>query len=75
MSKRREGLKRFTAKACALAKRNEGVGLGEILGIAAVLIIAAFVIIPGLRSFAANIMTQLGNWWNNTIAGEIFPSN
>lgn len=62
------------AKVQILSKSNRGAGLGEILGIAAVLIIAAFVIIPGLRTLAGTIMTSLSNWWRDTIAGQVFPT-
>jgi hypothetical protein len=48
--------------------------LNELLGIAAAIIIAAFIIIPGMRSFAENLMDGLGNWWNNVIASRIFPT-
>lgn len=51
-----------------------GFGMNELLGIAAALIIAAFIIIPGLRSFTGNIMSKLNDWWNNTIVSSIFPT-
>ena len=54
-------------------RRNDGFGMSELLGIAATLIIAAFVIIPGLRTFADNIMDRLGTWWTNSITTQIFP--
>ena len=53
---------------------NDGFGLNEILGIAAAVVIAAFVIIPGLRTFATSIMTALTDWWAD-VAGEVFPTS
>lgn len=52
---------------------NGGFGMNELLGIAAALILAAFVIIPGLRLFAGSVMTGLNGWWGNTISTELFP--
>jgi len=57
-----------------LLSDERGFGMNELLGIAAALIIAGFVIIPSLRTFATSIMTGLTNWWNNTIASKIFPT-
>jgi hypothetical protein len=54
-------------------QKNDGFGMNELLGIAATLIIAAFVIIPGLRTFADNIMDRLGTWWTDSVTAHIFP--
>jgi hypothetical protein len=53
-------------------KKNNGVGLNELLGTAAAIIIAAFVVIPGLKSFAGKMLDGLGLWWDDTITGKIF---
>ncbi|HEX2945146.1 MAG TPA: hypothetical protein VHT96_04250 [Clostridia bacterium] len=53
---------------------NRGFGMGELLGIAAALIIAAFVIIPGLRTFAKSVMDGLSDWWTDTISEKMFPT-
>lgn len=50
-----------------LAKRR-GFGLNEVIGIAAGIIIAAAVVIPGLRSFAGTVITNLETWWNDMAA-------
>ncbi|HEY8348501.1 MAG TPA: hypothetical protein PK767_02075 [Clostridiales bacterium] len=55
--------------------RQGGFGLNEILGIAAALIIAAFIIIPEMKDFAEKLMTGLESWWNNTISKSIFPTS
>jgi hypothetical protein len=52
-----------------------GFGLNELLGIAAALIIAGFIIIPQMQIFAKSLMEGLGEWWNNTIAKSIFPTS
>jgi hypothetical protein len=59
----------------AVIKNNRGFGLNEFLGIAVALIIAAFVIIPELKSFAETIMFKMNQWWNNTISSSIFTSS
>lgn len=53
---------------------NRGFGMNELLGIAAALIIAAFVIIPSLRTLAEGIMEGLSDWWGTTIRSEMFPT-
>ena len=39
--------------------------MNEILGIAAGLIIAALIVVPGLKTFTGNIMTKLNEWWSS----------
>ncbi len=62
------GVKRFISK-------TDGFGLNELLGIAAAIIIAAFIIIPGMRTFAQGVMNGLQNWWTNVISNRIFPTS
>ena len=52
----------------ALAGRR-GFGLNEVIGIAAGIIIAAAVVIPGLQDFAGVIMGQLESWWGEMASG------
>lgn len=42
------------------------------LGLAVVLVISAFIIMPGLRTLSTGFMTNMTNWWNNTISDQIF---
>jgi hypothetical protein len=51
---------------------TRGFGMNEVLGIAAALIIAGFVIIPGFRTFTSNILADMTKWWNKTISDQIF---
>ena len=44
---------------------NKGFGVQEILGIAAMFIIAGFVLIPGLKSFAQEVIQELNSWFEN----------
>ena len=53
---------------------KRGFGMNELLGIAAALILAAFIIIPSLRTFTQGIMDGLGDWWDDTIVDSIFPT-
>lgn len=53
---------------------RRGFGMNELLGIAAALILAAFIIIPGLRGFADLVMKGLKDWWGSKIEDTIFPS-
>lgn len=59
---------------CRLVTDKRGFGMNELLGVAAAVILAAFIVIPGLRSFANIVMVSLSDWWNNTIDTKIFPS-
>jgi hypothetical protein len=49
-------------------KKNEGFGMNELLGIAAALILAAFVIIPGLNELAKSVIDGLKGWWTKIAA-------
>ena len=54
-----------------IAISNRGFALNEVLGVVAALIIAAFVIIPGLRNFAGSVMSALTTWWSS-VSVDIF---
>lgn len=53
--------------------REDGFGMNELLGIAAGIIIAAFIIVPGLKDLASGMMARLQTWWTS-IQNEFFPS-
>lgn len=53
-------------------KRGE-LGIGTIISIAIAIIVAGFVLIPGLRGFAESVMSSMTTWWNDTIKSGIFP--
>ncbi|MBM7560978.1 hypothetical protein [Fusibacter tunisiensis] len=50
-------------------------GMNAVIGIAIGLIVAAFVLLPGIRGFADTIVKDLQNWWDTGIASNLFPSN
>lgn len=56
-----------------LLGKNGGFGLNELLGMAAALILAAFIVIPGLRDFGEAVIQKLGDWWDGTVVNTIFP--
>jgi hypothetical protein len=67
-------VKRPPAPEPALSWRGRrGFGLNEVIGIAAGIIIAALVIIPGLRTFAGSLLESLSDWWES-MAGSIFSA-
>ncbi len=43
---------------------KKGFGVNEIIGIAAGVIIAVLIVVPGLRSFASSVMQELSSWWS-----------
>lgn len=50
-------------------------GVGSILSIAVALIVSAFVLVPGMKSFATSIMNGMSDWWDKTISNQIFPTS
>lgn len=57
-----------------IARSNKGLGINELIGIAAALILAAFVIIPGLKGFGQIVIDKMTEWWEE-MANEIFVLN
>ena len=55
-------------------ENRKGFGMNEVLGVAAALVIAAFVVIPGLRTFATTVTQGLATWWT-TISASIFKTS
>jgi hypothetical protein len=53
---------------------KSGFGLNEVIGIAAGIIIAVVVVIPGLQGFARSILDNLTSWWNN-MASSVFATH
>ena len=54
---------------------SKAVGVAEIVGLAIVLVVGAFVLIPGFRDFAETVLTAINTWWTNTISTRIFPTS
>lgn len=52
---------------------KHGFGLNEVIGIAAGVIIAVLVVVPGLRIFATEMLDNLQDWWT-TMSGILFTS-
>ena len=68
-------MKKKIKKAMRYLNNQNGFGLYEVIGIAAVLIVAAFVVIPGFRTFAENVMGEMDTWVNDSIFGKLFPAS
>lgn len=45
------------------------------LEMAVVLVISAFIIMPGLRSISTDFMTSMTTWWKNTMSSQIFKTS
>ncbi len=45
------------------------------LGMAVVLVISAFIIMPGLRGMGTDFMTTMSTWWKTTISGQVFRTS
>lgn len=57
-----------------LKEKNGELGIEIILGIALAIIVAGFVLIPGLRGFAQSVLSSMTVWWNDTVKSGIFPT-
>ena len=68
-------MKKKIKKVIGYLKNQNGFGLYEVIGIAAVLIVAAFVVIPGFRTFAQNVMGEMNTWVEGSIFGQLFPTS
>lgn len=58
-----------------LANNRGQFALDIALGLAVVLVISAFIIMPGLRTLSTGFMTNMTNWWNTTMSGQIFRTS
>lgn len=47
----------------ALWQRRAGFGLNEIIGASVAVMIAALVVVPGMRNFSENVVDKLALWW------------
>ncbi|MCH4887360.1 hypothetical protein EZV73_07245 [Acidaminobacter sp. JC074] len=54
-------------------KRGE-LGIGTIVSVAIAIIVAGFVLIPGMRGFAQMVLDSMDAWWQNTVQTSIFPT-
>ncbi|HHV96007.1 MAG TPA: hypothetical protein GXX37_05965 [Clostridiaceae bacterium] len=64
-------LRQVLRQGCTLMQNRNGFGMNEVLGIALAIIVAAFVIIPGLQEFAEDVISRLVTWWAST-ATKVF---
>ncbi len=62
-------------KLVALIVSEQGeFGISSVIGIAIGLIVAAFILIPGIETFASRIMSDMLSWWTNSVGSQIFPN-
>ena len=50
-------------------KRRAGFGLNEFIGISAALMIAALVVVPGIRNFSEVMLDDMAMWWVDVSQG------
>jgi len=62
----------YTLTRSRIGSDERGFGMNELLSIAAALVVAGFVVIPGLRTFASKVIAALNNWWDTKIYQDIF---
>ncbi|MEA4888787.1 MAG: hypothetical protein VB070_04925 [Clostridiaceae bacterium] len=64
---------RFRNRLPGFLLARSGFGINEVIGIAAGIIIAAVVVIPGLQVFARDVLKNLTSWWND-MATQVFAT-
>ncbi len=63
----------YSLRQGRLFSDRRGFGMNELLGIAAAVILAAFIVIPGLKKFTDAVMKELTDWWGK-VGNDIFPT-
>ncbi len=58
-----------------LKEKSGELGIETILGIALTIIVAGFILVPGLRGFAKSVLDGMTSWWDNTVKSGIFPTS
>lgn len=58
-----------------LKEKKGQFALDIALGMAVVLVISAFVIMPGLKGFSNTFMSSMNSWWTNTISTKVFSTS
>ncbi len=64
----------FNYAILKLKDESGELGIGTIVSIAIAIIVAGFVLIPGMREFAQIILDSMNDWWQNTVQTSIFPT-
>ena len=71
----RTSMTRDLRQLMTLIRAEDGeFGISSVIGIAIGLIVAAFILIPGIETFATRIMTDMLSWWTNSVGSQIFPN-
>jgi hypothetical protein len=66
---------RAISQCVSLVNNQRGTfGIEVVLSIVAVLVVGAFIFIPGLRTFADGILDAMDSWWTTTIRPRVFPT-
>lgn len=61
--------------AAKLRSERGEFGISSLIGVAIGLIVAGFVLIPGIRSFAESIIASMNAWWSNVVGNYVFPNS
>lgn len=74
MESKRNLQKKYYRALVALKSEKGEFGISSVIGIAIGLIVAAFILIPGIQTFASKIISDMQLWWTNSISTQIFPN-
>jgi hypothetical protein len=75
MRRVKNGFQNKINRAVVALKSEKGeFGISSVIGIAIGLIVAAFILIPGIQTFASKIISDMQLWWTNSISTQIFPN-
>ena len=74
--KKDQVVKNLKEKAVDVLSNEVGeFGIGSLITVAIAIIVVGFILIPGMRSFASEILSSMDSWWTNTVKGDIFPTS
>lgn len=59
-----------------LLKSQRGdFGMSSLLGVAIAIIIAVFVLIPGITELSEKVIEGMNDWWDDTVEEQIFQES
>jgi hypothetical protein len=64
---------RLPASRLKAVNRRAGFGLNEVIGISITVMVAALVVAPGIRTFSASLISDMGTWFDS-ISAKIFAT-
>lgn len=68
-----EGLRRAMMARMACSKGQFALDIA--IGLAIVLVISAFVVLPSLKTLSGTFFTDMSKWWSSTMSSHLFSTS